>query len=195
MSDYKRILAVVDLTEDSDTIIRRANQVAHRLGAELALLHVVEYVPVEPMGEALMPAIDIEKDLVRSARERLEVAGLNRAMGQVLIDERRQLPELDIDHANGLLRVTLPTGEPVMFDPAVYFGDRETDIAMTMVFGGFGRAFYEAYESSWPMAPGHEQRLKLYQLYHILNHLNLFGRSYLGRAVDLLESLASPPHR
>ncbi|MDJ0812091.1 MAG: fructosamine kinase family protein [Woeseiaceae bacterium] len=80
-------------------------------------------------------------------------------------------------------------GEPVMFDPAVYFGDRETDIAMTMVFGGFGRAFYEAYELSWPMAAGHEQRLKLYQLYHILNHLNLFGRSYLGRAIDLMRSL------
>lgn len=80
-------------------------------------------------------------------------------------------------------------GEPVMFDPAVYFGDRETDIAMTMVFGGFGRAFYEAYESSWPMAPGHEQRLKLYQLYHILNHLNLFGRSYLGRAISLMSEL------
>ena len=80
-------------------------------------------------------------------------------------------------------------GEPVMFDPAVYYGDRETDIAMTMVFGGFGRAFYEAYESSWPMAAGHEQRLRLYQLYHILNHLNLFGRSYLGRAIDLMKSL------
>lgn len=81
-------------------------------------------------------------------------------------------------------------GGPVMFDPAVYYGDRETDIAMTMVFGGFGRAFYEAYESSWPMARGHEQRLKLYQLYHILNHLNLFGRSYLGRAMSLLRELA-----
>lgn len=80
-------------------------------------------------------------------------------------------------------------GEPVMFDPAVYFGDRETDIGMTMVFGGFGRAFYAAYESSWPMAPGHEQRLKLYQLYHVLNHLNLFGRSYLGRAIDLMKWL------
>ncbi len=80
-------------------------------------------------------------------------------------------------------------GEPVMFDPAVYYGDRETDIAMTMVFGGFGRAFYEAYESSWPMAAGHEQRLKLYQLYHILNHLNLFGHSYLGRALTLLREL------
>lgn len=80
-------------------------------------------------------------------------------------------------------------GEPVIFDPAVYYGDRESDIAMTMVFGGFGKAFYEAYEANWPMAPGHERRLKLYQLYHILNHLNLFGRSYLGQAVALLREL------
>ena len=84
MSDYKRILAVVDLTEDSDTIIRRANQVAHRLDAELALLHVVEYVPVEPMGEALMPAIDIEKDLVRSARERLDALSRSHHLGEAL---------------------------------------------------------------------------------------------------------------
>ncbi len=80
-------------------------------------------------------------------------------------------------------------GEPVTFDPAVYFGDRESDIAMTMLFGGFGRAFYEAYEKSWPMAAGHVQRMKLYQFYHVLNHLNLFGRSYLGRAMALLREL------
>lgn len=80
-------------------------------------------------------------------------------------------------------------GEPVVFDPAVYYGDRESDIAMTMLFGGFGEPFYKAYEESWPMAPGHEQRLKLYQLYHVLNHLNLFGSSYLGRATRLLGEL------
>ncbi|MDH3432271.1 MAG: fructosamine kinase family protein [Gammaproteobacteria bacterium] len=80
-------------------------------------------------------------------------------------------------------------GEPVLYDPAVYYGDRESDIAMTMLFGGFGRPFYEAYEKSWPMAPGHERRLRLYQLYHVLNHLNLFGRSYLNRAVRLIEDL------
>jgi fructosamine-3-kinase len=83
-------------------------------------------------------------------------------------------------------------GEPVIFDPAVYYGDRESDIAMTLLFGGFGRSFYEAYEKSWPMAAGHEQRRKLYQLYHVLNHLNLFGRSYLGRATELLAQLAQP---
>ena len=80
-------------------------------------------------------------------------------------------------------------GGPVIYDPAVYYGDRESDIAMTMLFGGFGKPFYEAYEKSWPMAPGHEQRLKLYRLYHVLNHLNLFGRSYLAQAQSLLREL------
>jgi fructosamine-3-kinase len=81
-------------------------------------------------------------------------------------------------------------GVPVIFDPAVYYGDRESDIAMTMLFGGFGAAFYRAYEESWPMAKGHERRLKLYQLYHVLNHLNLFGSGYLGQAMKLLQDLA-----
>ena len=81
-------------------------------------------------------------------------------------------------------------GVPVIFDPAVYYGDRESDIAMTMLFGGFGRAFYHTYEESWPMAPGHERRLELYQLYHVLNHLNLFGSGYLGQAMKLLRNLA-----
>lgn len=80
-------------------------------------------------------------------------------------------------------------GEPVIFDPAVYYGDRETDIAMTRLFGGFGLAFYEAYEASWPLAAGHEHRSGLYQLYHVLNHLNLFGRSYMHQAQSLLRRI------
>lgn len=80
-------------------------------------------------------------------------------------------------------------GEPVIFDPAVYYGDRESDLAMTRLFGGFGRAFYDTYEASAPLAPGHRQRSDLYQLYHVLNHLNLFGTAYLGRAQTLIQSL------
>ena len=80
-------------------------------------------------------------------------------------------------------------GEPVIFDPAVYYGDRESDIAMTRLFGGFGEQFYSAYEEQWPMSEGSEQRCRLYQLYHVLNHLNLFGRSYLGRSLQLMRSL------
>ena len=86
-------------------------------------------------------------------------------------------------------------GEPVIFDPAVYYGDRETDIAMTQVFGGFGRAFYEAYERAWPLDAGFRRRNELYQLYHILNHLNLFGSAYLGRSLQLLRALTSPETR
>lgn len=82
-------------------------------------------------------------------------------------------------------------GQPVIFDPAVYYGDRESDIAMTRLFGGFGQGFYSAYDDSWPVQAGHEARLALYQLYHVLNHLNLFGRSYLGRAIRLVRELNS----
>jgi fructosamine-3-kinase len=78
---------------------------------------------------------------------------------------------------------------PVIFDPAVYYGDRESDIAMTKLFGGFGAVFYEGYEETWPLAPGHAERERLYQLYHVLNHLNLFGGAYLGRAEGLLREL------
>jgi len=80
-------------------------------------------------------------------------------------------------------------GVPVIFDPAVYYGDRETDLAMTRLFGGFGRAFYEAYESAWPLHHGNRKRNDLYQLYHVLNHLNLFGGGYLSRALQLMKGL------
>lgn len=80
-------------------------------------------------------------------------------------------------------------GVPVIFDPAVYYGDRETDLAMTKLFGGFGAAFYNTYESTWPLEPGSPERQNLYQLYHVLNHLNLFGSGYLGRALALMRAL------
>jgi fructosamine-3-kinase len=73
-------------------------------------------------------------------------------------------------------------GTPVVFDPSVYFGDRETDLAMTELFGGFGRGFREAYESQWPLPAGHAVRSRLYALYHLLNHANLFGGDYLAQS-------------
>lgn len=80
-------------------------------------------------------------------------------------------------------------GEPAIFDPAVYYGDRETDIAMTELFGGFGGGFYTAYEHAWPLDPGYAARKTLYNLYHILNHLNLFGGGYLGQAQGMIDRL------
>jgi fructosamine-3-kinase len=70
---------------------------------------------------------------------------------------------------------------PVVYDPAVYYGDREADLAMTELFGGFPRAFYDAYEKEWPLDDGYHRRKHVYNLYHLLNHLNLFGSGYLGQ--------------
>ena len=81
-------------------------------------------------------------------------------------------------------------GEPVVFDPAVYYGDRETDVAMTRLFGGFGRAFYSAYEHTAPLTPGAARRVQLYNLYHLLNHANLFGGGdYARRARARIDQL------
>ena len=80
-------------------------------------------------------------------------------------------------------------GVPVIYDPAVYYGDRESDIAMTELFGGFGREFRAAYEDAWPLDPGYRQRKDFYNLYHIINHLNLFGGMYAGQAVRMMKTL------
>jgi protein-ribulosamine 3-kinase len=80
-------------------------------------------------------------------------------------------------------------GAPVLFDPAVYFGDREADIAMTRLFGGFGPEFHAAYAAHWPLDVGAAVRADLYNLYHVLNHLNLFGAGYLRQAESMLDRL------
>jgi len=82
-------------------------------------------------------------------------------------------------------------GDPVIFDPAVYYGDREADIAMTELFGGFTRDFYDAYNAAWPLDSGYGVRKTLYNLYHILNHLNLFGGGYAGQARSMIDNLLS----
>lgn len=83
----------------------------------------------------------------------------------------------------------LADGTPVIFDPSTYFGDREADLAMTELFGGFSPEFYQAYEDVAPLPPGARARRTLYNLYHVLNHLNLFGTSYLARAEAMTDEL------
>ena len=80
-------------------------------------------------------------------------------------------------------------GQPVIFDPASYYGDRETDIAMTGLFGGFEADFYAAYQAHSPLPDGYRLRRDLYNLYHMLNHLNLFGGGYLSRCENMIDSL------
>jgi len=82
------------------------------------------------------------------------------------------------------------SGKPVLIDPAVYFGHREMDIAFTELFGGFPRAFYQAYEEHYPLQPGFEERKDLSNLYPILVHTNLFGGHYARQAKSMLQKFA-----
>lgn len=80
-------------------------------------------------------------------------------------------------------------GRPALFDPAVYAGDGETDLALAELFGGFGPRFFSAYRCLRPLAPGYETRRSAYQLYHVVNHFNIFGGAYRRQALALIEAL------
>jgi fructosamine-3-kinase len=80
-------------------------------------------------------------------------------------------------------------GTPAIFDPATYWGDREVDLAMTELFGGFPADFYTGYRDTYPLTPGYERRRTLYNLYHLINHDNLFGGSYHHQAQHSIDSL------
>ena len=83
----------------------------------------------------------------------------------------------------------LDDGTPVIFDPAVYYGDRECDLAMSELFGGFAPAFHAAYREAWPLDAGYAVRKHLYNLYHVLNHANLFGGGYAAQAQRMIGGL------
>lgn len=82
-------------------------------------------------------------------------------------------------------------GAPALIDPAIYFADREVDIAMTMLFGTFDKRFYAAYQEYYPLPAGWHTRIQLYNLYHMLNHLNIFGGSYLNSVEHIVQSYLS----
>jgi protein-ribulosamine 3-kinase len=107
-----------------------------------------------------------------------------------------KLPELFDEEAPALLHgdlwsgnyLTTPADEPYLIDPAVYYGHREVDLAMTALFGGFSNEFYIDYNQAFPLAKGWQQRADLWNLYPLLVHLNLFGAGYLGRVRDAVKS-------
>lgn len=90
----------------------------------------------------------------------------------------------DLWHGNYIIH---NNGSPCLIDPAVYYGNREADLAMTKLFGGFPPEFYEAYEREFPLPEGTEHREGIYRLYHIMNHYTLFGGSYYQQAISLLD--------
>lgn len=183
------------------------------LGKQLAELHRVqstEYGWLRENTLALTPQLNTRSgDWLSFWREQrlgfqLELAAQNgfhgkiQELGRNVLDA---LPDLFADYSPvasllhgdlwGGNHAFLADGTPVIFDPAPYYGDRETDIAMTELFGGFANDFYAAYESVYPLDKGYAKRKNLYNLYHILNHCNLFGGTYSAQAERLMRGLLS----
>lgn len=191
--------------------LSRAGQDWQRFGRELAALHRVRgerfgwhrdnTIGSTPQRNGWMT------DWVEFLRERrlgyqLALAAANGHRGKLLSLGKALLEALehffgDYDPQPSLLHGDLWSGnagfiaggQPVIFDPASYFGDREADLAMTELFGGFPADFYSAYAEAWPLDPGYRLRKRIYNLYHLLNHLNLFGAGYLTQCEDTLEAL------
>jgi fructosamine-3-kinase len=168
----------------------------HRATAGAYGLDHDNYIGATPQPNGWMPSW---RDFFRERRLRFQ-AELARRNG-LLPAERasrveRLLDRLDRWIDDALVRPSLlhgdlwggnfivgPGGGPALIDPAAYYGDREADLAFTRLFGGFPDNFYRAYAAAWPLPAGWQDRRDLYNLYHLLNHLNLFGESY-GAQVD-----------
>ena len=182
-----------------------------RLGAGLAALHRCLAPRFGHDGDNFIGSTpqpnDGASDWVAFLRERrlgfqLALAARNGHAGRLQDRGRRLLELLDVFFATyrplpSLLHGDLwggnwgvdAAGVPVVFDPAVYHGDREADLAMTRLFGGFGPAFYAAYVREWPLDAAAGTRRDLYNLYHALNHLNLFGGGYRAQAEAMIDRL------
>ena len=101
-----------------------------------------------------------------------------------LPDEPPSLVHGDLWNGNYL---ACTSGDPVLIDPAVYYGHREVDIAMSLLFGGFPESFYHGYHESWPLLDGWRHRVNVYQLYYLLVHVNLFGMGYVSSCLEILQ--------
>jgi fructosamine-3-kinase len=171
----------------------------HRtLGTAFGLDHA-NYIGANPQFN--QPA-DSWIDFFRERRLKVQTK-LARDSGHLNSDRSQRLEEL-MDHLDRWIdpKIVVPSllhgdlwggnymidvqGHPVLIDPAVYYGDREAEIAFTELFGGFGSRFYAAYNEAWPLDQGYAQRRDLYNLYHLLNHLNLFGEGYGGSVDSIL---------
>jgi fructosamine-3-kinase len=179
------------------------------LGAALAALHRVRqprfgWARDNFIGGSVQPNGWSDDWLDFWRRKRLEpqlrLAAANRLPSR-LIDRGERLaadcdaffrtyaPEKSLLHGDlwGGNASALPDGTPVVFDPAVYVGDREADLAMTALFGGFPADFHSAYRAAWPVDDGYRVRRDFYNVYHVLNHANLFAGGYVRQAHELVE--------
>jgi len=173
----------------------------HRVGAPRFGWHRDNTIGATPQRNAwgddwarffVRQRLALQLDLAETNRAPSRLLERGRQLGEIagaLFSSYRPVPSLLHGDLWGGNWATDVSGEPVVFDPAVYFGDREADIAMTRLFGGFGPAFYAAYQAAWPLDPAAGTRRGFYNLYHVLNHFNLFGGGYGAQAEGIIERL------
>lgn len=191
------------LTRASGAALGQALAQLHRTGGPRFGWHADNFIGPTPQENAFADAWPLFF-ANRRLRPQLRLAHAN-GMERTLCDQGERIAEqaaaffLDGHPAPSLLHgdlwsgnaAALADGTPVIFDPAVHYGDREVDLAMTELFGGFPEAFYAGYRQAWPLTAGFETRKTLYNLYHVLNHYNLFGAGYLGQARRMIERLTA----
>jgi protein-ribulosamine 3-kinase len=183
------------------------------LGEGLAAMHRISrdqygWCRANTIGSTLQvntPSDDwVEFWQVQRLQFQLDLAARKGAAGRLLSQGEKLLVQLPVLFDSYVPEISLlhgdlwsgnyaytQAGEPTIFDPGVYYGDREADLAMTELFGGFGPDFYAAYNNAWPLDSGYRTRKTLYNLYHILNHFNMFGGSYANQAQRMMDSLLS----
>lgn len=187
------------------------NQHAEALGTGLANMHHTfsdqfGWFRDNTIGSTLQKN-DLSSDWIHFWRRnrlghQLQLAQINGYKGKLQTQGERLMADLDVFFTGSRINACLlhgdlwsgnysfdSIGQPVLFDPAVYYGDREADLAMTELFGGFPPRFYASYQDAYPLEAGYHTRKTLYNLYHILNHLNLFGSGYLHQAEQMMDQL------
>ncbi|MEO1435319.1 MAG: fructosamine kinase family protein [Bacteroidota bacterium] len=179
-----------------------------RFGQKLAQLHrftgdqfgfeVNNYIGTLPQSNKMHNRFD-EFFIVERLQPQLKLAIDGGKLDSLFIQHfealYKALPEILPEEAPTMIHGDLWSGnyladeknEPVLVDPAAYFGHREMDLAMTVLFGGFPNLFFEAYEEANPTAPGLENRVEIYQLYYLLTHVNLFGGAYINAVKKIIQ--------
>ncbi|MEP2026182.1 MAG: fructosamine kinase family protein [Reichenbachiella sp.] len=136
------------------------------------------------ISERLMPQIKMARDQgVVDEQLQLKFNTLMKELPNLIPNEKPALLHGDLWSGNFLIG---SHGQPVIFDPAVYYGHREAELAFTRLFGGFDAVFYQTYHNTFPLQHGHEERVDIFNLYPLLVHVNLFGSSYLNGIVETL---------
>lgn len=188
----------------------RASDYWHTFGQQLAALHKVTHThhgldhnnyigSLHQQNDRTGSWIDffIQSRLDPQLRLAVDKGRADRSLVHAFETLYARLPSMLPEEAPSLLHgdlwngnlMTASHGEPCLIDPAVYFGNREMDLAMTRLFGGFDIRFYDAYQEAHPLQPGSASRVDIYNLYPLMVHVNLFGGGYTAQVKQILRQL------